>query len=149
MFRVTATLVLAATAISGCAQEKQLNISDAWVRLAAVDGRPAAGYFTINGGPTDATLISVSTDVAVRTEMHETRAVEGGGMTMSAVKSVPVPALKPVSFVPGGKHVMLFNVNPTVKPGGSLTLTFTFADATRIQQTARVIGAADPAPVKR
>ncbi|UVO49992.1 copper chaperone PCu(A)C [Sphingomonas sp. SUN019] len=142
------TLALAAAALAGCAQEKQLYVSDAWVRLAAVPGRPAAGYFTIHGGPTDATLISVSTDVAIRTEMHESKMAAGGGMTMDAVRSLPIPALQTVRFAPGGKHVMLFDVNPSVKPGAAITFTYTFADALRIQQDARVIAAGDPPPKK-
>lgn len=145
MFRAAAALAIAAAALTGCAPEKQLSISDAWVRLAAVEGRPAAGYFTVHGGPQDATLVSVRTDMAVRTELHESKAAEGG-MTMDAVDQVPVPALGQVRFAPGGKHAMLFNVNPAVKPGGTLTLIFTFADSTRIQQNARVIAAGDPAP---
>jgi periplasmic copper chaperone A len=144
MLRAAAALAIAA-ALAGCAPEKQLSISDAWVRLAAVEGRPAAGYFTVHGGPQDATLVSVRTDMAVRTELHESKAAEGG-MTMDAVDQVPVPALGQVRFAPGGKHAMLFNVNPAVKPGGTLTLIFTFADSTRIQQNARVIAAGDPAP---
>ncbi|OWK28596.1 copper chaperone PCu(A)C [Sphingomonas mucosissima] len=145
MFRAAAALAIAAAALTGCAPEKQLSISDAWVRLAAVEGRPAAAYFTIHGGPQDATLVSVRTDMAVRTELHESKATQGG-MTMDAVDQVPVPALQQVQFAPGGKHAMLFNVNSAVKPGGSLTFIFTFADATRIQQNARVIAAGDPAP---
>lgn len=146
MFRATAALAIAAAALTGCAPEKQLSVTDAWVRLAAVEGRPAAGYFTINGGPEDATLVSVRTDLAVRTELHESKAAAGGGMTMDAVDQVPVPALQQVRFAPGGKHAMLFGLNSAVKPGGTLTFTFTFADATRIQQNARVIAAGDPPP---
>ncbi len=146
MFRLAASLVATAAALSACAPEKQLHVSDAWVRLAAVDGRPAAGYFTIHGGPVASTLISVATDVATRTELHESRMAESGGMTMDAIRQVPVPALQDVRFAPGGKHAMLFNLNPAVKPGGTLTFTFTFADATRIQLKARVIAAGDPGP---
>jgi copper(I)-binding protein len=146
MFPRAVPLLVISAALAGCAQEKQVYISDAWVRLAAVEGRPAAGYFTVHGGPADATLISVKTDVAIRTELHESRMTPGGGMAMDALRQVPVPALGEVRFTPGGKHAMLFNVNPSVKPGGSLTFTFTFADATRIEQKARVIAAGDPAP---
>lgn len=145
--RTFATFVLATAALGGCAQEKQLAVSDAWVRLAAVPGRPAAGYFAIHGGPADATLINVSTDVAVRTEMHEMKAGgPNGAMTMDAVQQVRVPALKTVRFAPGGQHAMLFDVNPSVKPGGQITFTFTFADGLRIQQQANVVGAGDPPP---
>ena len=146
MFRTAAALAIAAAALTGCAPEPQLSISDAWVRLAAVDGRPAAGYFTVNGGSTAATLVSIRTDLALRTELHESMAAAGGGMTMDAIDQVPVPARGEVRFAPGGKHAMLFGVNPQVKPGTSLTLTFTFADSTRIQHKARLIAPGDPAP---
>ena len=132
--------------LAGCAQEKQLFVSGAWVRLAAVQGRPAAAYFTVTGGPADATLINVATDVAVRTEMHDSREMQNGAMTMEPLQQVPIPALKPVAFAPGSRHVMLFDVNPGIKPGGTITFIFTFADGLRIQQNARVIGAGDPAP---
>ena len=161
--RTFATFVLAAAALGGCAQEKTLSVSDAWVRLAAVPGRPAAAYFTIHGGPADATLINVSTDVAVRTEMHEMKmgggngaqngaqngaenGAQNGAMTMDAMEQVRVPALKDLRFAPGGKHVMLFDVDPSVKPGGQIAVMLTFADGVRIQQQAAVVGAGDPAP---
>ena len=140
--------VLAGLAVlAGCAPEKQLYVSDAWVRLAAVPGRPAAGYFTVHGGPTDATLITVATDIAIKTEMHETKpSANGRGMTMAAVRSVPVPALGTVPFAPGGRHAMLFDLDPSVKPGGIITFTFAFGDGLRIQKDARVIAAGDAPP---
>lgn len=149
MFRAAIALIATAAALTGCEQEKQLYISDAWVRLAAVEGRPAAGYFTIHGGPTNATLISVSTEVAANVEIHESRMTEGGqGMTMDAVKQVPVPALGNVPFAPGGKHVMLFDLNPVAKPGAIIPMIFTFADGLRIEKNARVVAAGDPPPAK-
>ncbi len=143
--RLLATFALSAAVLAGCSQEKQLMVSDAWVRLPAVPGRPAAGYFTVHGGPADTTLISVAADAAVRTEMHEMK-MANGAMTMGAVRQVRVPAASTVRFAPGGLHVMLFDVNPAVKPGGRLNFTFTFADNSRIQLPATVIAAGDPAP---
>ena len=135
----------AVAALAGCSQPRELYVSDAWVRLPAVAGRPAAAYFTLHGGATDATLITVSTDVAIKTEMHETKN-EGGAMTMAPLASVAVPARGKVAFAPGGRHVMLFDLNPSVKRGGAMTLTFSFASGLRIQQDATVIAAGDPAP---
>ncbi|KKI17988.1 copper chaperone PCu(A)C [Sphingomonas sp. Ag1] len=146
MFRVAATLVFASVAIAGCAQQKSLQVTDAWVRLAAVDGRPAAGYFTIQGGGSDTSLTSVSTAEAARTELHESRMTQSGGMAMDSLSSVPVPAGQRVVFAPGGKHAMLFEVSPNVKPGGTLTFAFTFSDGKRVEQKARVVGPADPVP---
>jgi periplasmic copper chaperone A len=142
---VRALPLLVAVALAGCSQPKELYVSDAWVRLPAAAGRPAAAYFTLHGGAADATLITVSTDVAIKTELHETR-TEGGRTTMAPLPSIPVPARGTVPFAPGGRHVMLFDVNPGVKPGGTMTLTFSFSNGLRIQQDASVIAAGSPAP---
>ena len=48
----------------------------------------------------------------------------------------------------GIKHVMLFNVNPGIKPGSAVPFIFTFADGTRIQYNARAQAAGDPPPEK-
>ena len=137
--------LLAALLLAGCEQPRQLSVTNAWVRLAAAPGRPAAAYFTLHGGPADATLVNVTTDVAIRTEMHESKDANGQ-MTMAKLASVKVPAMTDVAFAPGGRHVMVFDVNPSIKPGAKMTFTFTFADATRILQDATVIAAGSPAP---
>ncbi|MET4896315.1 copper chaperone PCu(A)C [Sphingomonadaceae bacterium jetA1] len=133
--------MLAATLpLAGCSSKPQLYAEEGWVRLAAVPGRPAAAYFIVHGGPKPVKLISVGSDVAITTEMHE------GGMAMRRVDSVPIPAGGTVAFQPGGRHVMLYDMNPGVKPGRILSLLLTFSDGTRLHQGARVIGAGDPAP---
>ncbi|MCT8001781.1 copper chaperone PCu(A)C [Sphingomonas sanguinis] len=131
---------VAATALPGCSQKPELYAEEGWVRLAAVPGRPAAAYFIVHGGPKPVDLISVSSDVAITSEMHE------GGMAMKKVDTVPIPAGSTIAFQPGGRHVMLYDMNPGVKPGRILSLLLTFSDGTRLRQGARVIGAADPAP---
>ena len=136
-----AALLLPALALAGCSKPKQLYVDHAWVRLPAVRTQPGAAYFTLHGGKTDATLIAVSTDVAIRSELHE-----GMAGAMKPVSSIPVPAGSTVPFTPGGRHVMLIDLNPVVKPGGKLTLTFTFANGDRILQDAAVLDAGAPAP---
>lgn len=143
--RAAAALAVLAAAATGCGGAKQLTVSDAWVRLGAVKGRPAAAYFTIHGGPKPATLIAVSSDLAVRAEMHRSMA-NGGMASMVPLARVAILPGANVAFAPGGRHMMLFDVNPAVKPGGTMKLTFTFADGTRIPLGTQVIGAGDPAP---
>ena len=136
-----AALLLPALALAGCAKPKETYVDAAWVRLPAVRSQPGAAYFTIHGGKADKTLIAVGTDVAIRSELHDSM---GGGM--KPVASVPVPAGSTVAFTPGGRHVMLYSLNPTVKPGSKITLTFTFADGERILQDAAVVDAGAAAP---
>lgn len=146
--RAWVALVAGALALAGCeGKPKEVTADGGWVRLAAVKGRPAAAYFTIHGGPVDRTLISVSCDVAIRSEMHETMRA-GSVADMKPLGSVAVPARTDVAFRPGGRHVMLFDVNPGIRPGGPHPprLTLTFADGTRIELAASVVNAGDPAP---
>jgi copper(I)-binding protein len=141
--RIVLALGLAGV-LAACAQPRELAVDGAWVRLGALPGNPAAGYFTVHGGPAPATLISVTTDVAIRSEMHETMA-KGGVTAMAPLQRVEIPANTDVAFKPGGRHVMLFNVNPGITPARKITFTFAFADGTRILQNANVIAAGDPA----
>lgn len=131
--------------LAGCEKPRELSVDGAWVRLAAVPGRPAAGYFTVHGGPAPATLISVTTDVAIKSEMHETM-TKGSMSQMTPLQRVEIPANTDIAFKPGGRHVMLFSVNRGIKRGSEFTFTFSFADGTRILHTADVIEAGDPGP---
>jgi copper(I)-binding protein len=131
--------------LAGCGQPKQAAVEDAWVRLAAAPGRPASAYFTLEGGPRDAVLISVTSPVAIKSEMHET--TKNGTMSsMAPVRQIALPARGEIAFAPGGKHVMLFDMNPRIKPGSTVPLLFTFADSLRVRIDTKAIAAGDPPP---
>jgi copper(I)-binding protein len=138
-------IVAAALLLAGCGQPAELGASDAWVRLPAVAGRPGAAYFTIHGGATADTLLAVSTPAALRAELHETQDHQGM-KSMRPVRDVAVPAKSAVEFVPGGKHVMLFDLGPNVKPGARIPLALAFAGGKRLDVQAIVVGAGDPPP---
>lgn len=124
----------ALAALGGCeGTPDALSVDQAWIRLPAVPGRPAAAYFTIHGGPVPATLISVRTDVAIEVHMHDAG--------MRPLERLAIPANTDVPFAPGGRHVMLYNINPGVKPGRLVDLTLTFANGTRLTRKATVVAA--------
>ncbi|MES2339873.1 MAG: copper chaperone PCu(A)C [Pseudomonadota bacterium] len=136
---------IAAAMLAGC-QPQPPHVENAWIRLPAVQGRPAAAYFTLDAGQQAQTLLSIRTPAAVRAELHESMAGHGNMMSMKPLGQVAVPADGTVAFAPAGKHVMLFDVNPALKAGGTTTLTLAFADGRTIEATAEVVGAGDPAP---
>ena len=139
--------IAAVALVAGCQQApKDVTADSAWVRLPAVAGNPGAAYFTLRGGSKDAVLLSASAKFAVRTELHESMKGHEGMMTMAPVAQVPVPANGTVSFEPGGKHVMLFDLAPSLKPGEKAPMTLTFADGRKIEVQAIIVGAGDPAP---
>ena len=134
---------ITALALASCAQKPVLGVSDAWVRLGAVPGSPAAAYFTVKGGPADDRLMIVTADYAVRTELHESM-TSGGMASMKPLASgVPVPAGGKVEFKPGGLHAMLFDVEPGLQPPRTMPMTFTFASGTRLQLQATLVRAGD------
>jgi len=136
---------LAPLTLLGCSGPAEVTVDDAWVRLPAAPGRPGVGYFVVTGGATDRTLVRVTADYALRSEMHESMAA-GGGMSMRPLASVPVPAGAEVPFAPGGRHLMLYGIDPRAKPGGTTLLTLTFDDGRRLYRKAYIIAPGTPAP---
>ena len=131
--------------LAGCGQAREPSVEGAWLRLAAAPGRPASAYFTLNGGRTDELLMSVTSPVAIKSEMHET--TKSGSMSsMAPLRQIALPAKGEIAFAPGGKHVMLFDMNPRIKPGSTVPLLLTFADSTKINVEVKAIAAGDPPP---
>jgi periplasmic copper chaperone A len=128
----TMMAVAASVALTGCSKPDELTVSGAVVRLSANPKATSAGYFTIKGGPADDRLLSVSSPVVIRIEMHES-AMQGGMMTMKPLTGgVAVPARTDVKFEQGGKHIMLFDINPGMTAGKTIQLTFVFASGLQL-----------------
>lgn len=143
--RRLAIITLAAGMVAGCQQPREIFVDKGYVRLSPVEGSPAVAYFTLHGGADAATLISVTSPTTIKTELHESM-TSGGISSMAPIKDLALPAKADIAFQPGGKHVMLFSVNPGVKPGATMPLIFTFSNNLRIQYDAPVIAAGDAAP---
>ena len=146
--RPTAHVLAMALALAGCKQAPQPDqpvVENAWIRLPAAPGRPAAGYFTLRGGKAGATLTGVSSPQVQRAELHDSM-MSGGMMHMAPLGSVAVPAGGTLEFKPGGKHAMLYGVDASARPGAAIELIFTLQPSARIRAQARIVGPADPAP---
>lgn len=145
----TARVAASAAAVlllAACGAKRDVAVDRAWVRLPAVAGNPAAAYFTLHGGSTPAILLKVATPAAARAELHESMTGMHNMTTMAPLKQVEVPTGADTGFAPGGRHVMLYDVSPTLKPGDAALLTFAFADGRTLETEAKVVGAGDPAP---
>ena len=136
-FLAASPLVILA-ACQGTPQQPAVTVTDAVVTVPAVPGGPGAGYFTLRGAGGGGTLRAVSSPRVERIELHETRS-EGGMTRMAAIGRVPV-ADGEVRFEPGGKHAMLFGVDPALKAGDRVALTFTFEGAPPVTVEADVRG---------
>ena len=147
VLRGTMMAAMASLALSACADPKPLYVDQAWIQLNANPEAPAAGYFTVHGGPEDVILRSVSTEAAQRMEMHESVTGPDRMTAMKPIDSVPIPARTDISFAPGGKHLMIWAVNPQVAATGKVPMTFTFSNGDRllVDAVVRQPGAGAPA----
>jgi len=114
---------------TACGQgDPKVNVTDAVVRLPAVQGNPGAAYFTLRANKTPMRLLGVSSPQIQRIELHESE-MAGGRMRMGPLEDNSFGAEGVKTFEEGGAHAMLFNINPAVQPGGTLRITFDFDNA--------------------
>jgi periplasmic copper chaperone A len=137
-----ASLVLASAAM---AQTSQLEVSNAWARATPGKAENGAAYLTIQS-PTSDRLISVSSPVAKKVELHS-MSMEGMVMKMRPLAGVDIPAGQPVTLKPGGQHIMLEGLGAPLREGQSFPLTLTFEKAGTRTVTVAIEkpGAAGPA----
>lgn len=149
IFALTLLTVLAACSrqSAGPAKPEALSVSDAVIRLAAVEGRPSAGYFTLHGGKTADRLTAVSSPKAATIELHETK-MKGGMMSMLPLTGVDIPAGGEVMFKPGGNHAMVFGIDPAVTAGTSVPLHFTFQSGASLDADAQAVAMGDDMPME-
>lgn len=143
--RITSLAALAAVLfLNGCEQKPQepvVTVEEAWIRLPAVPGRPAAGYFTAEATSESESIVSVSTPNG-RIELHESM-THGGMSSMRPMASVDFERVEPLVFEPGGKHLMLFDLDPALKSGDTVALAFRFSKAPPVTVEAEVRAAGE------
>ena len=135
-------------ALAGCHRPPPngtVRVSDVWVRLPAAKSRPGGAYFRMEAGSEGTRLLGVSSPSVRWIELHET-SMEGSKTKMKRQKEIEFPSRGELIFEPGGRHAMLFGIDPRVKPGGRIPLTFSFNVAPPITVEAQVLAAGDEAP---
>ena len=123
-------------ALMGCGSRSGdgVSVEDARVQLPAVEGRPGAAYFELRTGR-PVRITSVTSPQIRRIELHETRETNG---VSRMVKSDNVTFEHELSFAPGGRHAMLFGVDPALRPGARVPLVFAFDQAAPVMVEAEV-----------
>ncbi len=120
-----------------------LTVSNARVVLPPVAGNPAAVYFDLSwAGASGVTLDAVEVEGAGMTMIHD-YAEADGKMKMVMADSVPLTPGTPVTFAPGGLHVMAMEPAGALAPGGAAKVTLTLSDGTVTTVDAPVRAAGD------
>jgi len=110
-----------------------LFIEGAFTRPTAPGAKNAAGYLSIiNEGSVPDRLISVDADISDKSELHETKTVNGATQTQVLENGIEIPAGATVNLAPGGDHVMFLNIHRPVKPGDIIHATLGFENAGQI-----------------
>lgn len=121
----------ASFALVSCGQGDILFADKAVVNLSPVEGNPSVGYMELHGGRQEVDLLGVTSDDAVRLEMHET-VEEDGVARMQPLKKINVPPGATVKMEPGGKHVMLWGISESAIRKGLLPLVLIYSNDDRI-----------------
>ncbi len=119
------------------ADASDISLDHVWARATAGNATTGAAYLTVTDNGHPDRLVGASTPVAATAELHET-INDGGVMKMRPVAGIALEPGKPVTFAPGGYHVMLMGLKGPLKAGDSFPLTLTFEHAQPITVTATV-----------
>lgn len=118
--------------------ENGFELSDPWARPARENGVTAIYLNVLNGTDQPDTLLTLSSTASGLVELHETYDRGDGMMGMREAEDPTFPANDVVQMVPGGKHIMLMQLNRELKEGDTVDLTLEFAGAGEITVTAPV-----------
>ena len=138
-------MLAALAALSACErtpQEPRVEVEHAAVTLPVIRGRPGAAYFTLRTNNDPTRLTGVTSPRVGRIELHETVS-ENGVARMRPIESATFDPGSPLVFEPGGRHAMLFDVDPALRPGDTIPLTFSFDPAPPVTVEAQVRAAGD------
>ena len=95
-----------------------ITIEEPWSRATPGGAKVAAGYLTIeNSGDSGDRLVSVTADIAGRTEIHQ-MSMTGGVMQMRQLTDgLPIPAEGAVALAPSSYHLMFLVLKQAVARG--------------------------------
>ncbi|WP_341713464.1 copper chaperone PCu(A)C [Erythrobacter sp.] len=148
-------LAAAALALSSCggqeatteavadANSAGLEITNGRLILPAVSGRPGAVFFDVkNTGDQNVAIRKATIKGASSAEIHDT-SEWNGQMVMGEMGPVMVPAGGTDTFESGAKHVMAFDLDPSLTAGGKTELTLTVAGGKTSTAEIAIVGAGE------
>lgn len=124
-----ATLILSSLLISGSALAHDgLKYDEPYARATPPNAVNSAVFMTIeNHMKVERALVSASTDVAKKTELH-TVEKEGDLMKMRQVDRIVLPAEGEVVLKPGSYHIMLLGVKQPLVEGETISVNLSYAN---------------------
>jgi periplasmic copper chaperone A len=130
-FVISLLLVCFVAVLSGCVSAPKSNLTVSNVRSnACLAGDDCGVFMTIANSAAEAdVLVGAMTDVAAMAGLHTVVKDDQGGMKMTPVENIPVPASGSVELKPGSLHIMLMKLNKELKAGDTFPLTLKYQKA--------------------
>ncbi|UTF61502.1 copper chaperone PCu(A)C [Gilvimarinus sp. DA14] len=120
------------------AAAQEITVRDASMRLPVPGQSTSAAYFTIiNNGGSEAVLQSATCTCSASAELHS-HSSENGVMKMRHESELKLAPGESFTFVSGGWHVMLKDVNKSLRSGETAELTLNFANVDPVVVSLRV-----------
>jgi copper(I)-binding protein len=134
---ILAAVLAAALTMSAQAQDitaGTLKISAPWTRATPKGASVGGGYLTItNTGTAPDRLVSGTSDVSSRFEIHE-MSMDNGVMKMRSMpKGLEIKPGETVTFRPGGYHVMFMGLKQPFEQGKRVKATLEFEKAGKVE----------------
>ncbi len=118
----------------------QVQVDHAWTRATAPGAKVGGGYMTIkNAGAADK-LVSASSPVAAKVELH-IHTNDNGVMKMREVPGgYDIPAKGALELKPGGAHLMFMDLKAPLKEGDKVPVKLKFEKAGEVSAEFQVGG---------
>ena len=120
-------LAVSRPAISGDITVGSLIVENPWARATPRGAKVGAGYLSIfNIGKVDDRLISATTDISKRVEIHSVSITNGIMKMRKLADGIEIKSKNLVDFKPGGYHLMFIDLNEPLKKEQSFNVTLKF-----------------------
>ena len=135
-FRIPLPALLALALLLGaCGKpaDQSLQWSDAWVRVPPPGAQVAAGFVSLHN-PSQASrqIVGVTSDVAGRAEIHDMRMDKGMMRMRHLSEGLSLAPGEDLRLAPGGKHLMLFELQRSLQTGETVRVILQLADGQQL-----------------
>lgn len=111
-----------------------LTIDHPWARPTPGGSKLAAFYLKlVNKSKEDDTLLSATSDIGSKIEIHETAMTDGVAKMRRVDGGLPVSANSTVALEPAGLHLMVMGLTRSLKEGDRIPLTLNFQNRGIVQ----------------
>ncbi|MGR3444421.1 MAG: copper chaperone PCu(A)C [Roseovarius sp.] len=122
-----------------------VSVTDPWARASILASRPGAAYLTLQSDIAER-LTALETPAAGHVMLHGSETDANGVSRMTHIEALDLAPGTPVTFAPGGLHVMLMGLTGKLEEGSTFPLTLTFEKTGEITVEVPVLGVTATGP---